>query len=214
MDLAPSEEREFTFVWNTLGLAAGCYVVSANASVVPGEIDIDDNSLVDGVVIVGVLVAPQPAFAFPMVFLIVLLASVGAMVCTMALAFCYKKGEIEIGRTSHSSGSIVGGSGGDGFSKPDEKSDESALSSRFSVAKSREEKASYPYSRLEVSSLRKPIVLRPRVETFSLKPLEHSSQKPQKGNSSNSSSVDPLKNSVSSRPFVLAVIDLSKLRKK
>jgi len=222
VDLAPSEEREFTFVWkreftfvwNTSGLAAGDYTVSANASVVPEEIDADDNSLVDGVVTVGVPVAPQPAFAFPMVFLIVLLASVGAMVCTMVLAFCYKKGKIERGKSSYSSGSIVGGSGGDGLSKPDEKSDGSALSSRFPVAKSREEKASHPYRRLEVSSLRKPIVLRPRVETFSVKPLERSSQKPKKESSSNSSSADPLKNSGSSRPFVLAVVDLSKLRKK
>jgi len=214
VDLAPSEEREFTFVWNTSGLAAGDYAVSANASVVLGEIDVDDNSLVDGVVTVGVPVAPQPAFAFPMVFLIVLLASVGAMVCTMVLAFCYKKGEIKREKSSYSSGSLVGGSGGGGFSKPVEKSDGSALSSRFPVAKSREEKVSYPYRRLEVSSLRKPLVLRPKVETFSMKTLERSSQKPKEESSSNSSSVDPLRNSGSSRPFVLAVIDLSKLRKK
>jgi len=215
VDVAPSEEREFTFVWNTSGLAVGDYTVSANASVVPGEIDVDDNLLVDGVIIVGMPAPPQPAFAFPIVFLIVLLVSVGAMVCTMVLAFCYKKGEIEKGRSSFSSGSPVGGSGGGGFSKPDERSGGSALSSRFLVAKQKEEKIPHGRRRLEVSSLRNPFVLRPRVESFSMKPLEWSSQKPKAESSSNpSSSVNPLRNSGSSRPFVLAVVDLSRLREK
>jgi len=214
VDMAPSEEREFTFVWNTSGLAVGDYTVSANASVVPGEIDVDDNLLVDGVVRVGVPGPPQPAFAFPMVFLVVLLAGVGAMVCTMVLAFCYKKREIEKGRSSFSSGSPVGGSGGGGFSKPDERSGGSALSSRSLIAKPKEEKVSHGYRRLEVSSLRKPFVLRPRVESFSMKPLEWSSQKPKEESSSNSSSVAPMRSSGSPKPFVLAVIDLSRLRKK
>ena len=215
VNVAPSEEREFTFVWNTSGLAAGDYTVSANASVVPGEIDVDDNLLVDGVVMVGVPVPPQPAFAFPMVFLIVLLASVGAMVCTMVLAFCYKKGAIEKGKSSFSSGSPVGGSRGGGFSKPDERRGGSALSSRFLVAKPKEEKVSHDHRRLEVSSLRNPLVLRPRVESFSMKSRERSSQNPKEDNPSNpSSSVDPLRNSRSSRPFVLAVVDLSRLREK
>ena len=215
VDLAPGEEREFSFVWNTSGLAVGDYTVSANASVVPGEIDVDDNLLVDGVIIVGMPVPPQPAFAFPIVFLIVLLASVGAMVCTMVLAFCYKKVETEKGRSSLSSGSPVGGSGGGGFSKPDERSGGSALSSRFLVAKPKEEKVSHGYRRLEVSSLRNPSVLRPRVESFSMKPRERSSQKPKEENPSNpSSAVGSLRNSGSSRPFVLAVIDLSRLKEK
>ena len=214
VDVAPSEEREFTFVWNTSGLAVGDYTVSANASVVPGEIDVYDNLLVDGVVMVGVPVPPQPAFAFPMVFLIVLLASVGAMVCTMVLAFCYKKGEIEKGRDSFSSGPPVSGSGGGGFSKPDERSGGSALSSRFLVAKQKEEKVSHDYRRLEVSSLRNPSVLRTRFESFSMKPREQSSQKTREENPSNPSSVAPLRSSGSSRPFVLAVVDLSRLREK
>lgn len=214
VDVAPSEEREFTFVWNTSGLAVGDYTVRANASVMPGEIDVDDNLLVDGVIMVGMPAPPQPAFAFPMVFLIVLLASVGAMVCTMVLAFCYKKGEIEKGRDSLSSGSPVGGSGGGGFSKPDERSGGSALSSRFLVAKPKEAKVSHGYRRLEVSSLRNPSVLSPRVEPFSMKPRERSSQKPKEENSSNPSSVAPLRSSGSSRPFVLAVVDLSRLREK
>jgi len=214
VDVAPGEEREFSFVWNTSGLAAGDYTVSANASVVLGEIDVDDNLLVDGVIIVGMPAPPQPAFAFPMVFLIVLLGSVGAMVCTMVLAFCYKKGEIEKGKSSFSSGSPVGGPEGGGFSKPDERSDGSALSSRFLVAKQKEKKVSHGYRRLEVSSLRNPSVLRPRVESFSMKPLERSSQKPKEESSSNPSSVAPLRSSGSSRPFVLAVVDLSRLREK
>jgi len=132
----------------------------------------------------------------------------------MVLAFCYKKGEIEKGRSSFSSGPPVGGPEGGGFSKPDERSDGSALSSRFLVAKPREEKISHGYRRLEVSSLRNPFVLRPRIESFSVKPLEWSSQKPKEASSLNSSSVAPLRSSGSSRPFVLAVIDLSRLRKK
>jgi len=125
-----------------------------------------------------------------------------------------KKGEIEKERSSFSSGSLVGGSEGGGFSKPDERSGGSALSSRSLVAKPREEKVSHGFRRLEVFSLRKPFVLRPRVESFSMKPLEGSYQKPKEENPSNSSSVAPFRSSGSSRPFVLAVIDLSRLRKK
>jgi len=100
----------------------------------------------------------------------------------------YKKGEIEKGRSSFSSESLV--------------------------AKPREEKVSQGFRRLEVSSLRKPFVLRPRVESFSMKPLEGSYQKPKEETPSNSSSVAPFRSSGSSRPFVLAVIDLSRLKEK
>ena len=214
VDVAPSEEREFAFVWNTSGLVAGDYTVSANASVVLGEIDVDDNLLVDGIIMVGEPGPPQPAFAFPMVFLVVLLAALGAMVCTMVLAFSYKKRDIEKGKSSFSSESLIGGSGGGGSSKPDERSDGNALPSRLLVVKPREEKISRGYRRLEVSSLRNFFVLRPRIESFSMKRLECGSQKPKEESSSISSSVVPLRSGGSSRPFVLAMIDLSRLRRK
>jgi len=49
--LSRDDSTIITFVWNTTGLAEyQNYIISAEASVVPGETDTDDNTLVDGVV--------------------------------------------------------------------------------------------------------------------------------------------------------------------
>ena len=51
-NLPPWTEKALTFSWCTCCVHPGNYTVGAEASVVPGEIDIDDNKFVDGVVCV------------------------------------------------------------------------------------------------------------------------------------------------------------------
>jgi hypothetical protein len=49
-NLAPQKEKHITFKWCTLCLEPGDYTLSAEASVVPGEIDVEDNRFVNGIV--------------------------------------------------------------------------------------------------------------------------------------------------------------------
>jgi len=44
--------RVLSFTWNTMSVPPGTYTISANASIVPGETDIADNSFTDGTVTV------------------------------------------------------------------------------------------------------------------------------------------------------------------
>jgi hypothetical protein len=48
--LLPGSNTTLTFIWNTTGISFGNYTISAFAEPVPGEIDIEDNTFVDGVV--------------------------------------------------------------------------------------------------------------------------------------------------------------------
>jgi len=48
--LPPSTEETLFFNWDTNGIAVGQYSIKANASIVPDEIDADDNSYTDGAV--------------------------------------------------------------------------------------------------------------------------------------------------------------------
>ena len=50
IDLAEGAEITLTFSWNTTNVAGGYYTISANASVVSGEIDTADNTFIDGTV--------------------------------------------------------------------------------------------------------------------------------------------------------------------
>ena len=49
-DLAESTETTLIFKWNTTGVAGGYYTISANATELPGEIDITNNVFVDGTI--------------------------------------------------------------------------------------------------------------------------------------------------------------------
>ena len=49
-NLGPYVETNFTCIWDTYPFLPGNYLMAAQASTVPGEIDIDDNTYVDGVV--------------------------------------------------------------------------------------------------------------------------------------------------------------------
>jgi len=59
-DLAPQAEKNIIFRWCTCCLQPGNYTLRAEASVVPGEIDVEDNSLVDGVVRIKSAPPPPP----------------------------------------------------------------------------------------------------------------------------------------------------------
>ncbi len=48
VDLNPNEERILSFVWDTTGVAGGNYTIKAEASQVPDEFDIINNTYVDG----------------------------------------------------------------------------------------------------------------------------------------------------------------------
>jgi len=49
-DLQPFSNMTIPSTWNTTSFPIGTYVISASASAVPGEIDLSDNSLTDGLV--------------------------------------------------------------------------------------------------------------------------------------------------------------------
>jgi hypothetical protein len=48
VNLLPNWKTKLTFYWNTSGMPRGNYTIKAEASAVPGEIDLLDNVLVDG----------------------------------------------------------------------------------------------------------------------------------------------------------------------
>jgi PKD repeat protein len=47
---SPDNQKNLTFTWNTTGATPGIYTISAQASVVPAEIDTSDNTYIDGTV--------------------------------------------------------------------------------------------------------------------------------------------------------------------
>ncbi|MEM3828138.1 MAG: right-handed parallel beta-helix repeat-containing protein, partial [Conexivisphaerales archaeon] len=62
-DMIPGSTKLLTFNWNTSGVPYGTYTLKAEASMVPGEVDIEDNVFVDGQVRVGpkVLIKVEPS---------------------------------------------------------------------------------------------------------------------------------------------------------
>jgi len=56
VELPPSAETTLQFHWNTTGLSPGDYILSANATSVPGEASTENNRLVNG--IVSVIIEP------------------------------------------------------------------------------------------------------------------------------------------------------------
>jgi len=58
-NLAMGANANLTFQWNVTGVFEGIYIIYANASIVPGEVDTADNIKMDGVVIMLPLVITQ-----------------------------------------------------------------------------------------------------------------------------------------------------------
>jgi len=55
VNLLPTDSTVLSFLWNTSGYAIGNYTLSAVAGPVPGETNIADNTLVDGIVKVTIV---------------------------------------------------------------------------------------------------------------------------------------------------------------
>ena len=52
--LTNGNSATITFIWNTTNVTLGNYVIKAVATTMPGEIDTDDNALINGTVLIGV----------------------------------------------------------------------------------------------------------------------------------------------------------------
>jgi len=59
VSLVPEGELDVTFVWDTLGVSPGVYVVKAWATPVNGETHIEDNTLLDGTVEITSGISPM-----------------------------------------------------------------------------------------------------------------------------------------------------------
>jgi len=79
VSLSPNTQRNLVFTWNTFGLPDGTYTMKASTNVLPGEIDIDDNTYIDGSVVIGA----RPVYAAPRGLII--MALVAAVAIAMAL---------------------------------------------------------------------------------------------------------------------------------
>lgn len=59
-DLAPNAQADLTFNWNTIGIPADItYMIKAEASIVENELDLVDNTLVNGTVVIRTLKASE-----------------------------------------------------------------------------------------------------------------------------------------------------------
>jgi len=96
-NLAPQKEGNITFKWCTCCLEPGNYTLSAEASVVPGEVDVEDNRFVDGVVRIKPWAPPPPSpveYVLPkwlLAFLFLLTVLVGANLCCCLLLWCRRE---------------------------------------------------------------------------------------------------------------------------
>jgi len=73
-DLMPSTDFLLIFEWNTTGVAPNTYVISAVAGPVPGEIQIVDNTLVDGTVTIR---SPLPVLPNELLFFFIVVVIAG-----------------------------------------------------------------------------------------------------------------------------------------
>jgi hypothetical protein len=87
-NLASGNQTTITFAWNTSGFPEDTYRISAVASVLPGEIDINDNTCVNGTVVVGAM----PVYAAPReLTIIALVAAVTIAMILIALLMSMRK---------------------------------------------------------------------------------------------------------------------------
>jgi len=57
--IPPSTEKEVIFEWDTSGVSPGSYLISATAQPVEGEIEIDDNTFIDGMITILPIILPS-----------------------------------------------------------------------------------------------------------------------------------------------------------
>jgi len=89
VSLPSNAQRNLIFAWNTSGLPDGTYTISAVASVLPGEININDNTYINGTV----TVRSMPVYAVPrdLTFIALVVAAAIAMILIALLMSRRKK---------------------------------------------------------------------------------------------------------------------------
>lgn len=102
-ELEPRTEKTVVFKWCTRCIQPGNYTLSAEAGVVPGEVDVEDNRFVDGVVQIKAL--PPAECVMPrwlLAFLFVIAVLIGAVLFILVgfILWCRRKKEKEEAKPS------------------------------------------------------------------------------------------------------------------
>jgi hypothetical protein len=90
-ELAPQDEAKIVFIWDTSGIHAGSYVISAVADTVEGEIETADNTFVDGSV---TIVSPSSSsvVSYWIIFLFIFfIALMGSLVLMLFLGYSRRR---------------------------------------------------------------------------------------------------------------------------
>lgn len=87
IDLAPQNETNIIFGWNTTGTRAGTYVISAVADTVPGEIETADNTFVDGTVTITQPLSSFVVSPWMIFFFLFIIALVGSLALLLLLGY-------------------------------------------------------------------------------------------------------------------------------
>jgi len=85
--LVPGAEKTLKFSWDTSDVAEGEYTIKAEASMVLGETDIDDNTYVDGTVIVK----SPPVYVFPRGLALLGIIVAAVIVLTILAVLLYRR---------------------------------------------------------------------------------------------------------------------------
>jgi uncharacterized repeat protein (TIGR02543 family) len=90
VSLSPHNSETITVGWNTAGVSPGVYTVSANATVVEGDTNPENNNLIDGAV--TIIQAPTYFVSYwVLLILFVGLAVLAGLVLMMLLLICYSR---------------------------------------------------------------------------------------------------------------------------
>jgi hypothetical protein len=90
-NLAPQTEGSIVFEWNTSGVISGEYVLKAIADRVPGEIEIDDNTFVDGAVMILAVSLPSIMLQWVFFFFVFIVGVIGSLILLLFLGFLRRR---------------------------------------------------------------------------------------------------------------------------
>jgi hypothetical protein len=90
-NLAPQTEGSIVFEWNTSGVISGVYVLKAIADKVPGEIEIDDNTFVDGAVTILAVSLPSFMLQWVFFFFVFIVGVIGSLILLLFLGFLRRR---------------------------------------------------------------------------------------------------------------------------
>jgi len=85
ISLNPYTVREITLQWNTEGVDPGTYTLSANATILFGELNVENNKFVDGEIII------KPAFVFSYLIFVIPFLTGLAIILLLLLAYYWRK---------------------------------------------------------------------------------------------------------------------------